>query len=77
MIRKYICKGKREVDGCIVPDLPEHKFSWRICDYNILTNTFYVTEEIDDTEHEKIKEYEVGYDITKDIRKIKIKLGVI
>jgi len=64
------CKGKQEVDEngnplftedgypIISPDLPEHRYKWRINTYNELTNEFEVITELEDeTEAEKLKDY--------------------
>jgi len=70
MIVKLRCKGKQDIDAdgnplfdrngnpIIVPDLPDHKFKWRICEFDEFTGEFIVTAEIeDDNEVQKVKDH--------------------
>ena len=70
VVVKLKCKGKQEVDEAgkpmfdkngnpvIVPDLPEHRFLWRINNFNELTGEFEIITELEsETEAEKLKDY--------------------
>lgn len=50
------CKG-RKIKGVIEPDLPEHTYYWRICEYDSIKNEFKVYEDLPDGEIEKVAEY--------------------
>ncbi len=61
VVVKLKCKGKQDVDEAgkpiIEPDLPEHKFKWRINHFNEVTGEFEVITEIDENEIQKLLDY--------------------
>ncbi|RLG82354.1 MAG: hypothetical protein DRO40_07935 [Thermoprotei archaeon] len=58
MIKKFRVKGRVSADGVIEPDLPEHKYVWRFCQYDRKTNIFEIVAEFDDeAEFNKIIDY--------------------
>lgn len=66
---KLRCRGKQEVDEngnpmfteegypVITPDLPDHRFEWRVCSYNEITNEFTLYAKVDRRDLDKILDF--------------------
>ena len=82
MLVRIKCKGIKNKE-IIIPNIPEHRYNWRINKYDKKKGVFEIIEDIPEEEYEKIKdvaeiirlEDRVAY-LEKLVRKILAKMHV-